>query len=271
MRAELQRRIQRYGWDRAAPYYESGWEEQLWPAQEQLLEITNPRPGDRLLDVSCGTGLVTLPLADLIQPFGKITGIDISDKMLEHAEARALKDGLKNVNYLPMDAEKLNFPSHKFDKVVCSLGLMYYPNPDRALREMHRVLKPGGQLSALVWGDRKNCGWAGIFPIVDRRVKTDVCPLFFQLGTGDTLQAALTQAGFDEIVIKRFTTDLVFAGGEQACVAAFWGGAVALAYHKFDRTTRNEVNGEYLASIQEYHKENRYRIPAEFVLVKANR
>lgn len=271
MKAGLQRRIQRYGWDKAAPYYETSWEEQLWPAQELLLEMTDPQPGERVLDVSCGTGLVTLPLAELIQPFGKITGIDISEKMLERAEVRTLKNGAKNVNYLQMDAEKLDLPNRTFDKVVCSLGLMYYPNPEKALQEMYRVLKPGGQVSLLVWGDRKNCGWTEIFPIVDRHVKTDVCPLFFQLGTGNSLSVVLEQVGFEEIAFKRFSTFLSFENEEQACSAAFWGGAVALAYHKFDETLRGKVNKEYLTSIEQYRKGKKYVVPGEFVLVRGKK
>lgn len=271
MKAELQRRIQRYGWDKAAPYYETGWEEQLWPAQEKLLEIIDPQPGEKILDVSCGTGLATLPLAELVLPDGRITGIDISEKMLDKAKSRTYEDSINNVNFFRMDAETLDFADSTFDKVVCSLGLMYFPNPDKALQEMYRVLKPGGQISALIWGDRKACGWADIFSIVDRQVKSDVCPLFFQLGTGNALQIALEQAGFREVVFKRFPTFLEFEDGEKACVAAFWGGAVALAYQKFNERVRDEVNNEYLNSIQQFKNGKAYKVPGEFVLVKGKK
>lgn len=271
MNAELQRRIQRYGWDKAAPYYETGWEEQLWPAQEQLLELTFPRAGEKILDVSCGTGLVSLPLAELVMPNGRVTGIDISEKMIDKAKMRTSEDRIENISYIRMDAETLDFPESTFDKVVCSLGLMYFPNPDKALQEMYRVLKPGGQISALVWGDRKECGWSDIFSIVDKQVKSDVCPLFFQLGTGNSLQIAMEQVGFDDVLMKRFSTFLEFKDAEQACVSAFWGGAVALAYQKFDESTRKEVNYEYLASIEQYQNGNGYAVPGEFVLVKGKK
>ena len=64
MEAALQRRIQRYGWDKAAIYYENSWQQQLKPAQEKLLEMANLQPGERLIDIACGTGLVSFPAAE---------------------------------------------------------------------------------------------------------------------------------------------------------------------------------------------------------------
>ena len=267
MKPDLQRRIQRYGWDKAAPYYETGWQEQLWSAQESLLVEVNPTSGERLLDVSCGTGLVTIPIAAIIHPSGSVIGIDLSEGMIREAESRIEHKDLDNIQFKHMDAEELKFSENLFDAVICSLGLMYYPNPQKALREMYRVLKPGGRMAALVWGAREECGWAEIFPIVDRRVQTDVCPLFFQMGTGNTLSDAFKSTGFTNILSKRFTSTLYFRSDEEACVAAFLGGAVALAYQKFDDRTKQEVHQEYLASIDKYREDRSYNVPGEFVIV----
>lgn len=144
---------------------------------------------------------------------------------------------------------------------------MYYPDPDKALREMCRVVRPDGRAAALVWGRRSECGWAEIFPIVDRRVESDVCPLFFQLGTGSTLQKAFESAGFREIGTDRFKVTLNYASDEEAIVGAFLGGAVALAYRKFDPQTKEEVHAEYIESIQPFWDEEEYKIPGEFVVV----
>ncbi|SMO37371.1 class I SAM-dependent methyltransferase [Fodinibius sediminis] len=268
MKADLQLRIQRYGWDRAAPHYETGWQEQLWPAQESLLAEIDPVPGETILDVSCGTGLVTIPLAKIVHPGGEVTGIDISEGMLGEAQSRAEGKGIQNVHFKHMDAAVLTLPDDSFDAVICSLGLMYYPNPAEAVGEMLRVLKPGGRAAVLVWGARNKCGWAEIFPIVDRRVQSEVCPLFFQLGTGDALSQTLETAGYDDIAIHRFSSELHFRDDKQACVAAFQGGAVALAYQKFDERTREEVNQEYLESIRKYRNGNEYNVPGEFVIAK---
>ena len=268
MRPDLQRRVQRYGWDRAAPYYETGWQEQLWPAQESLLSEVDPQPGEKILDISCGTGLVTIPVAEIVQPGGSVTAVDLSEGMIEEANSRARRRGVNNVSFHRMDAEALDFEEEVFDTVICSLGLMYFPNPEKALKEMYRVLNPGGRAVALVWGERRQCGWAEIFPIVDRRVESDVCPLFFQLGTGNALAGVFEKAGFSEISTKRFTSELHFRNDEQACVAAFLGGAVALAYQKFDEEVRQEVHQEYLDSIKQFRDGRSYDVPGEFVITK---
>lgn len=267
MKPALQRRIQRYGWDRAAPYYDTGWQKQLWPAQQKLLDWAAIRPGENVLDISCGTGLVTLPAADSAAPGGTVHAIDLSEGMIEEARGRAMEAGLDNIAFRAMDAESLDFPDLTFDVVICSLGLMYFPDPEKALRQMYRVLAPGGRAAALVWGRRNRCGWAEIFPIVDRCVKSDVCPLFFRLGTGSTLTAGLESAGFEAVQTERFSADLSFKNDEQACLAAFQGGAVALAYQKFGPDVRETVHRQYLQSIAPFGSDHRgYRVPGEFVL-----
>lgn len=271
MEPDLQRRIQRYGWDKAAPYYDSGWQRQLWPAQERLLKEAAIKAGEKVLDVSCGTGLVTFPMTESAAPGGSVTAVDLSEGMIEKARNRAEQKGIENVSFRHMDAEQLNLPDNTFDKVICSLGLMYFPDPAKALNEMYRVLAPGGRAVALVWGERRQCGWADIFPIVDRRVKSDVCPLFFQLGTGGTLSRSMQDAGFEEIRSERFSINLQFQSDEEAIVGAFLGGAVALAYQKFDGQTKEEANAEYLDSIQQYKNGAGYDIPGEFVLVAATK
>lgn len=267
MKPDLQRRVQRYGWDYSSPHYEHGWQQQLWPAQERLLAKSNIREGSRVLDISCGTGLVTFPIADIVGKEGKITAIDLSEGMIERARKEAGKRGYDLIDFKQMDAESLDLPDDSFDIAVNSLGLMYYPNPDQALAEMYRVLAPGGTASALVWGQRKACGWAEIFPIVDRRVKTDVCPLFFQLGTGQQLHYVFKKAGFEDLTTDRFEVSLNYETEEEAIVAAFLGGAVALAYRKFNDTVKKEVHEEYIESIEPYRNGSGFEVPGEFVVV----
>ncbi len=266
MKPELQRRVQRYGWDYSSPHYENGWQHQLWPAQERLLSISDVKAGENVLDISCGTGLVTFPIAEAVQSSGKVVGIDLSEGMIDKAAEEAEKKGFPNISFRHMDAEELDLPDDSFDVAINSLGLMYYPNPDKAIQEMYRVVKPGGRATALVWGRRNVCGWAEIFPIVDRRVKTDVCPLFFQLGTGNSLQQTFEMAGFQEVKTDRFEVPLNYETDEEAIVGAFLGGAVALAYRKFDDKTKEEVHAEYIESIQPYRNGSSYQIPGEFVI-----
>lgn len=266
MEPQLQRRVQRYGWDKAAQYYEDSWKDQLEPAHDKLMEMINLKPGEQVLETACGTGLLTARAAKAVEPGGEVTATDISDQMIELARERTVEQRRKNVTFYRMDAERLNFKENTFDTAINGLGLMYLPYPVQALKQNHRVIKPGGHTAIAIWGERKNCGWASIFPVVDKRVATDVCPMFFQQGTGNTLHHSLKTAGFTEIKIDRFSVTLHFPTREIALMAAFAGGPVALAYEKFDKETKEEAHEEYLESIRYCRTNNGYEIPGEFLV-----
>jgi ubiquinone/menaquinone biosynthesis C-methylase UbiE len=266
MDARLQRRVQRYGWDKAAAHYERFWQKQLAPAQERLLELASLQPGMRVLDVACGTGLVTFEAAALLGPSGAVTATDISDAMVAHVAAEAPRRESAPVTVVRMDAETLDFPDGSFDVALCALGLMYVPDPVAALREMRRVVSPGGRAVAAVWGTRGRCGWAEVFPIVESRVQSEVCPMFFALGTGDRLRDAFIEAGFSDVRADRVSSILRYETSEEACGAAFAGGPVALAYSRFDAATRDSAHEEYLVSIAPWRAGAGYDVPGEFVV-----
>jgi ubiquinone/menaquinone biosynthesis C-methylase UbiE len=271
MDARLQRRIQRYGWDKAAGCYEQYWARQLQPAQDRTLARAELAPGERVLDVACGTGLVTFRAADAVGPTGRVVGTDISDAMIEAIRQRAAERGLAHISAERCDAEDIAVEDEAFDVVLCALGLMYVADPPRALAQMHRALRPGGRIAISVWGPRTRCGWAEIFPIVERRVASEVCPLFFQLGNGDAVPYALGEAEFVDVTMDRISTTLAYDSAETACGAAFAGGPVALAYSRFDAPTRQAVHAEYLASIEPYRRGAGYDVPGEFVIAHATK
>jgi ubiquinone/menaquinone biosynthesis C-methylase UbiE len=263
----LQRRVQRYGWDKASEHYERFWATQLAPAHALLLDRAALKPGEQVLDVACGTGLVTFAAATKVGPTGRVTGTDLSAEMIAAITARAAELGVHG-EFSRQDAEALDLPDATFDVALCALGLMYVPDAIKALREMRRVLKPGARAVASVWGARKNCGWAEIFPIVERRVASEVCPLFFMLGTGDALCDAFTFAGFRNVEMSRISTTLDYASAEDALGASFAGGPVALAYAHFDAATRESAHAEYLESIAAWKAGTGYSVPGEFVVVR---
>ena len=271
MDARLQQRVQRYGWDKAAAFYEGYWAEQLAPAQDQLMRDADLKPGEWVLDLACGTGLISLRAARAVGEEGNVTATDISEKMIEAVTLNAAREGLHNLRATRAMAEQLEFSDASFDVVLCSLGLMYVTDPRVTMREMHRVLRPGGRAVAAVWGARNRCGWAEIFPIVDKRVESEVCPLFFQLGNGEALATTLRQAGFTSVTSKRVETKLRYQSGADACGAAFAGGPVALAYSRFDEATRADACDEYLRSIEEWRSGDSYAIPGEFVIARGRR
>jgi ubiquinone/menaquinone biosynthesis C-methylase UbiE len=266
MEPRLQRRVQRYGWDLAAADYESLWQAQLQPAQAELLALAALRPGQQVLDVACGTGLVAFAAAAAVGAQGRVLGIDLSAQMVDAAQRRAQARCLAHVAFQRMDAETLALPDASVDVALCALGLMYLPDPERAVAEMRRVLRPGGCLVAAVWGERSHCAWAALFAIVDAEVASEVCPLFFRLGQGDALARAFAAAELHDIEMHRIATTLVYADADQACNAAFAGGPVALAWSRFDGVTRARVRMRYLEAIEPWRDGTGYRLPGEFVV-----
>jgi ubiquinone/menaquinone biosynthesis C-methylase UbiE len=268
MEPKLQHRIQRYGWDKATDHYEPYWARQLEPARGRLLAMANLQAGERVLDVACGTGSVTFPAAKAVGSRGQVFGTDLSQRMIDTAREEAGKRGLVQTTFDRRGAKDLGFPESSFDAALCALGLMYIPGPLVAAKEMLRVLKPGGRAVAAVWGARDRCGWAEIFPIVNSRVRTEVHPMFFQLGTADGLRLTFEAAGFTDLESDRISTRITYDSAEEALGAAFVGGPVALAYSRFDDQTREEAHAEYLASIETYRKGDGYEIPGEFVVAR---
>ena len=266
MEPALQRRVQRYGWDKAAGYYEGYWQKQLYPAQHKLLEFAKIKSGDKIIDIACGTGLVSFPAAALAGEKGFVMANDISDKMVETGMAIVKEKKLSNISFQRMDAEELSVEDDSYNIALCALGLMYFPDPLKAIKEMYRLLKPGGHAVVAVWGQRKNCGWADVFEIVDRRVASEVCPLFYNLGNEGTLQQYMSAGGFKNIVVERINTVLDYGSGEEACGAVFLGGPVALAYSRFSDNIKKEVYQEYIESIKSYKGAEGYHVPGEFVV-----
>jgi ubiquinone/menaquinone biosynthesis C-methylase UbiE len=266
MDSRLQRRVQRYGWDLASDTYEPLWSAQLAQAQALMMALAAPAAGERVLDVACGTGLASFVAAAAVGEGGSVLGVDISQGMVDAAARRAHERGVHNARFERMDAERLELPDAAFDAALCGLGLMYVPTPETALRELRRVLRPGGRVGLAVWGERRRCGWSPVFEIVDREVTSDVCPLFFRLGQADTLARACADAGFEAIELRRIAVTLDYADGEAACDAAFVGGPVALAWSRFDAATRARVRAGYLAAIAPWRTGTGYRVPGEFVV-----
>ncbi len=269
MDARLQRRLQRYGWDLAADSYESLWQENLAQAQHALLRMALLTVGERVVDIACGSGAVSVEAARAVGPGGQVLGVDLSERMIDTAARRVQEKSLANCSFARMDAESLAVPDRSFDVALCCLGLMYMPEPEQALREMCRVLRAGGRVALAVWGERSRCGWSAIFPIIAAEVASEVCPLFFRLGAQDTLAGLCADARFVDVRHRHIPTTLTFATAREACEAAFVGGPVALAWSRFNAEVRARVCARYLDAIEPWRHDRGYRIPGEFVIAAA--
>lgn len=268
MDPRLQLRVQRYGWDAAAQYYQDGWSAQLKPAQDSLLAMAGLSLGMNVLETACGTGMLTFPAAMAVGDSGHVLATDLSGKMIEEITRLAGEENITNITSTRMGAEKLDVEDNTFDIALCALGLMYVPDPRLALSEMARAVKPGGKVVATIWGERRNCGWADIFPIVDAQVASEVCPMFFASGAPGILAADFAAAGLGDIQEHRQSEFLKFDDGDTLEQAVVLGGPVAMAVKRFDDETLLQVRREFMVSVAGFKNDNgSYYVPGEFVTV----
>jgi ubiquinone/menaquinone biosynthesis C-methylase UbiE len=130
---------------------------------EQIASLAEFHPGDRVLDVGTGTGIMALEAARRIGESGRVTGIDLSEGMLAHARAKAdLAKLSARVEFRRMDAEHLEVDNASFDTAVSLFALRHFPNPDAALAQMHRALRAGGRLVVAVGAGAPWLSLAGV-------------------------------------------------------------------------------------------------------------
>ncbi|WP_420380482.1 class I SAM-dependent methyltransferase [Marivita sp.] len=272
MDARLQLRVQRYGWDAAALHYHASWADQLRPAHDLLLHMADIKAGQSVVETACGSGLVTLRLAEAVGADGFVLATDLSQGMIDDLTERLGRTEKTHVKADRMAVEILDLPDGSFDAAICALGLMYTPDPAAAVSEMARVTSAGGVVAANVWGERRNCGWADVFPIVDAHVASEVCPMFFGTGVPGVLRQIFEDAGLEQVTEHRHRETLVFQTETEILDAVLLGGPVALAVKRFSEPVWDEVRHAFLTSVADFRNcDGSYGIPGEFVTVRGVR
>ena len=167
-----------------------------------LLDLVMLKPGERVLDVACGTGVVARQAASRVGAGGQVVGLDINGDML--ALARALGPA---VQWREGNAMALPFAESAFDVVVCQQGLQFFPDSGQALREAHRVLVPSGRFAVAVWcAIESSPGHHALARGLERHVGTEAAGLMhavYRLGDAQTLQTMLENAGFHDVRVRR--------------------------------------------------------------------
>jgi ubiquinone/menaquinone biosynthesis C-methylase UbiE len=157
------------------------------------LEAAKLKPGDRVLDVACGTGIVAREALRQLGPGASVTGVDANEAML--AVARKLEP---TIEWQQAPAEQLPFPDASFDVVTCQFGLMFFADRVAGLRQMWRTLKPGGHLSIAVWDSLdQSPGYAALYDVAEKVAGRPVGEALrepYQLGEMDLLLGLARQA-----------------------------------------------------------------------------
>jgi SAM-dependent methyltransferase len=199
------------------------------PITERMLELTLPQPGERVLELACGTGSVGLAAAPRVVPGGEVVVSDVVAEMTAIASARADVLGLENVSTRVLDLEQIGEPDGSYDVVLCREGLMLVPDPARAAAEIRRILRPGGRAAIAVWGPRARNPWLGlVFETVSAQLGAQTpppgIPHPFALDDSDRLAGLLADAGLSDVAVGEVPTPYHASSFEQ-----WWDRSCALA------------------------------------------
>ncbi len=179
----------------------------------KLLELSAPRPGERVLELACGPGGVGIAAAPLVVPGGEVVLSDVAAGMTAIAARRAAARGLGNVRTRVLDLERIDEPDGGYDVVLCREGLMFALDPARALGEIRRVLRPGGRVALAVWGPRAGNPWLQlVFDTVSAHLGTLMPPPGipgpFALDDPDRLARLLREAELADVAVTELPTPL---------------------------------------------------------------
>jgi SAM-dependent methyltransferase len=180
---------------------------------ERMLELADPRPGGRVLELACGPGGLGIAAAERVGPDGHVVLSDVAGEMTAIAAERAAARGLSNVSTRVLDLERIDEPDQSYDTVVCREGLMFAADPARSAREIRRVLRPGGRCAVAVWGPRERNPWLGavldaVSAELGRPTPPPGIPGPFSLEDRDELVHLLSEAGLADVAVSELSVPL---------------------------------------------------------------
>jgi len=208
----------RRGWGSVA----EGWERRaadrrdaFMPVSAWLLEAAALQLGARVLELAAGTGEVGLMAHELIQPGGELILSDFAPEMLSAAQRQAAQRGAHHVRFKQVDIESIDLEAASLDAVLCRWGLMFLPDPEAGVREIRRVLRPGGRVATSAWAAPEDNPWSTVVGevLVERGHAEPAdpgAPGQFALARDGLLQELLEGAGFvDGIRVEALDLEIV--------------------------------------------------------------
>ena len=193
-------------WNEVAPRYHKRWasvNKGPFQSTKKLIELIKINKNNRVLDVACGTGVVTKQIQKKVGKSGYVVGIDTSTTAIKIAK----KENKKNLDFLNADAENLSF-SKKFDIVTCQYALFFFPNAQKALKNIKNSLKKSGIIGISVHGSKDNVPFfSSILDSATKYIPDYIppgTPNLDRFGTKSALKTEIRKAGFSNIVTKEF-------------------------------------------------------------------
>ena len=234
------------------------------PLARMFLQRIALRPGHRMLDVACGTGILVRHAAPILGPAGSIVGVDLNSSMLDVARAQAPTGGA-SIEWRQGDAASLPCADADFDVVLCQQGLQFFPDRAGALREMRRVLKPGGLVGLSVWCaiEQSPCHLA-IAGALLRHVGPDVARRFqgpFSFGDADALKDAMGGAGFRDVEIQVAVVRRRLLPPEESVPGLLASTPVGAEIAALDAIIRDAIVDEVATGLAQYRDAEGLTVP----------
>jgi ubiquinone/menaquinone biosynthesis C-methylase UbiE len=198
----------RTNWNMIAPQYHNDWAESHvgpFKSTKELVKAAEIKPDDLVLDLACGTGVVSKEISHILGSSGKLVGIDISSTALNIAK-KSIQ--FRNIDFIEMDAENLGLHAN-FDKMVCQYGLMFFPDTSKVLESIIGIMKKDGKIAIAVHGTQTgvpyfSCIMDSILHYIPN-IRIQGTPTVHRFGNPEDLQNEINTAGFSDIKIKKFT------------------------------------------------------------------
>ncbi|MBI4393609.1 MAG: class I SAM-dependent methyltransferase [Euryarchaeota archaeon] len=240
-----------------------------------LLKAATPKPGDHVLDVATGTGEPALSLGSIVGPKGRVLGVDLAAKMVEIARSQATKLGLSNVDFKVMDAENLTLKDETMDLAVSRFGLQIVTDPEKTMKEMYRVLKPGGRFAATVWGpgERVPAIHVIVGPMLEYAEpdETGYLPTPYEMGGPGELAKILKDTGFKDAHESRITHDWTVKDEAEYFEAVLKGTPIGHSLSEEEPKVQKAVMERTTANLQKWKTRSGIVLPAEAVVVAARK
>src|SRR5918993_441623 len=266
-RAEWTERVERYARD-AAP------RTQRFAAA--LIELLPPPVGAHVLDVATGTGLVAVEAARRVGPRGSVLATDFLPAWEPFVRTTVSAARVANVMFATMPAEALALPDASFDVAYCQFGLMFVPEPIRALREMRRVLRPGGRIGIAVWSVPEKVGLFLIQRIVAPALPPatgEASPSPMSMGAPGLIEDMVAEAGFRNVVRHSVTIFEEIADPEIEW--QLWRENFAMpdggGLERLPTCVQQQLHDDVIAAFMSFQDGDTIRVPSEAILVTASR
>ncbi len=268
-------------WSGSAPFWEKHREvirQMFAPVTQALIEDGLIGSGHAVLDIATGPGEPALTVAALVGPEGKVFGIDAVPEMVAASRRAADRLGFKDAQFEVASAEHLPFPADTFDSVVSRFGVMFFPSPVNAIREMLRVLKPGRKLTMAVWHfAERNPFHFSLSRVMDRYVDSPPPgpddPDAFRFASLGKLLDVLNEAGAtapSERVL-RFTIQASISVDEFWALRCEMSEKLREKIASLSKDQMTEVKRQMLGALREYSTDQGMSFPAEVLIVSGTK